>query len=256
MIRSIEKIDALNFTVGWQGKADKAKIQCKNAVDLSNFLKFYESYKNLYMPSTDNSFQKHLSHNWIWYYSDYIDPEVRVQMAPASPQNEGQESQLEQQFSKMRTQTKVEVRIGGMGGLAQNLSGDVSMQNRMKEAYIIEQLRLRKAEYSIEETISLYLVTYNAGGKKPKPGSEVPIALFTGKSVNNEQPLDTMPSLPDMYVFCIQEVCPLNPKTAIVKTDHAQVWEDYLLKSLNEFSLKRTSNAAEYVKVPSWKNRV
>ncbi len=145
----------------------------------------------------------------------------------------------------------LEERIGGMTGLSQNLAGDSTMQNRMREAYIIEQLRMRKSEYSIEENVSVYLVTYNAGGKKPKAGAEIPPNFFTGRSSTNDQSADNLLNLPDLYVFCIQEVCPLNPKSVITKSENAKVWEDHLAKTLNEFSTKRPSAAAEYVRIIS-----
>jgi len=120
------------------------------------------------------------------------------------------------------------------------------MQNRIKEAYIIEQLRLRKNEYSIEENLSIYLVTYNAGGKKPKE-NEMPINFFTGKSLINE-PSEGNP-LPDLYIFCIQEVCPLNPKSVITKSENAKIWEEHFAKTLNEYSTKKPSGGCEYVKI-------
>ena len=125
------------------------------------------------------------------------------------------------------------------------------MQNRMCEAYTTEQLRLRKAEYSIEENLSVYIVTFNAGGKKPKAGTEIPSEFFLGKSSTNDQSAENAQCLPDLYVICIQEVCPLNPKSVITKSENAKIWEEFLAKSLNEFSTKRPSASAEYVNLIS-----
>lgn len=95
----IEKIDALNFTIGWKGKKGKFKVQCRIATHLATFLKFHDSCKTLYMPSTDNSFQKKLSHNWLWSYSKFMDPEILTQQTSTNTS----EAQLDIQFSKAQS---------------------------------------------------------------------------------------------------------------------------------------------------------
>eukprot|EP00826_Nyctotherus_ovalis_P013436 TRINITY_DN13629_c0_g1_i9.p1 TRINITY_DN13629_c0_g1~~TRINITY_DN13629_c0_g1_i9.p1 ORF type:complete len:142 (-),score=17.97 TRINITY_DN13629_c0_g1_i9:155-580(-) len=90
-----------------------------------------------------------------------------------------------------------------------------------------------------------YIVTYNAGGKKPKKGAEMPANFFTGKSSINEI-FEPLHELPDIYVICIQEVCPLNPKNVITKSNNPAVWEEYLHEALNRFGEKYT---VEYERV-------
>jgi hypothetical protein len=119
------------------------------------------------------------------------------------------------------------------------------MQSLIEQTYIDEQLKLRKAEYSIEDNLSVYILTYNAAGKKPKNSVEIIESFFTGRSSSNEEVKEDWP---DLYAFCIQEVCPLSTKSVIAKGDNAQVWEAFLLKSINGFSVKKS---VEYVKVVS-----
>jgi len=75
------------------------KIQCRKATDLQIFMKFYESYKSLYMPTADNSFQKKLSHNWLWRYSEFIEPEIRTQLVTPKETENNAETQLDAHFS-------------------------------------------------------------------------------------------------------------------------------------------------------------
>jgi len=135
----------------------------------------------------------------------------------------------------------IEERIGGLNQRA----ADSSMQSLIEQTYITEQLRLRKAEYSIEDNLSVYILTYNAAGKKPKAGVDIIENFFTGKSSINEEIKEDWPGL---YAFCIQEVRPLNTRSVIAKGDNAQVWEAFLLKSINSYSMKK---GVEYVKVVS-----
>lgn len=119
------------------------------------------------------------------------------------------------------------------------------MQSLIERTYVAEQLKLRKAEYSVEDCLMVYVLTYNAAGKKPKSGAEIAESFFTGELRAGE---GTERDWPDIYAICIQEVCPLNTKSVIAKSDNAQVWEYFLLKSLNSFSFK---SSVEYTKLAS-----
>lgn len=230
-------VDPLNFTIGWKGlpKEDTIKIQCKKATDLAYLNKKCEPYRQLTKLLADNAFQKKVSYNWLWDYCKFIDPAITI-----FKQTTPQESEPDPKGIHITITHFLEEGLGGFKVV------DIKHQKLMKDTYVKEELRKQKANYSTEENISIYIMTYNAGGKKPKMDEESMLTLFCGISANNQNSLENSLVLPDLYIFCFQEVCPLNPKTLIAKTDHAQVWEDHLIKSLNNFSVKKTKGAVEY----------
>ena len=87
--------------------------------------------------------------------------------------------------------------------------------------------------------MSVYLLTYNAGGKKPRFEVELPELFLIGKLSVDE----TEVNLPDIYIFCLQEVCPLKTKSVITKSDNAQIGENYFLKEINSFAKKKIGTA-------------
>jgi len=206
----LEKINEAEFLIGWKDQ-EKIKVKCKNSIN--DFMKLYESYKNSYMPLAEDSFQNNLTHKWIRGYSKYISESILKK-------SEISETQITNTSSPI-TLTQ-------------------SFESEIREDYLAKELRKHKLEYSIEEILTIYIVSYNAGGKKPKRDIEMPVEFFMGKTLENEK-------LADLYVVCIQEVCPLNPKNVLTKSDNPKVWEDYLSKSLNTFSEKH--GGVKYIKI-------
>lgn len=200
--------------MSWKN-AEAVKARCAKAEEMKDFMRFYESYKDSYMPLAEDAFQNGLSHKWLKNYSKFIDPEVARKSETLDTQAIPGNSLYQQAVPSLESDTEVQ----------------------LQENYLDEQLKLNRCEYSIEEALSVYIVSYNAGGKKPKKGVEMPTGFFTGKSSTNES-FEPLHELPDIYAICIQEVCPLNPKNVITKSNNPAVWEEYLHKALNCFGEK------------------
>ena len=100
--------------------------------------------------------------------------------------------------------------------------------------------------YIIYIIYSILCCTWNCAGRKPS-GVNLEDLILANNPYTDDL-ISANPTLPDIYVFGLQEICPLTTKTVFVSSDNASQWEDALTTQLNAIAHKYN---IQYEKVES-----
>ena len=134
------------------------------------------------------------SHQWIWFYEEGIPPELKVV-----------HEEVEKDFKKRAT-----VQL-----LPKHFSRG-PMEN-----YVKQQLKKREAEFLIKKNIKIVVCTWNAAGTGPKE-SIIPLLTCKDNEILNS-------SYPDIIIFGLQEMCPLNAKNLLGDESRKNDWLEFII---------------------------